>query len=101
MGLGTALETSNAVIHYLCLGVSIVGKLGLLAANGKSLQKVCGTFLVEYGKASKGLVKMVFVDVGDVGTLGFDQLECSITKSFVATDQSAEVGIHLGRYEEK
>ncbi len=46
-------------------------------------------------------MKMVFVDIGDVGTLGFDQLESLITKSFVATDQSMKVGIHLGRYEEK
>ncbi len=101
MGLVAALETSNAVIHYLSLGVHIVCKLSLLATNGKSLQKVCGAFLVEYGKAGEGLMKVMFVNAGDVGTLGFDQLKSSITKPFVVMDQSAEVCIYLSGYEEK
>ncbi len=92
------MEPGNAVIYYLSLGVHIVGKLSLLVTNGKSLQEVCGTFLMEYGKAGEGLMKVMFVNIGDVGTLGFDQLKSLITKPFVMTDQSAEVCIHLGRY---
>jgi hypothetical protein len=98
VGLGAALETGNAVIHYLSLKVHIIGKLSLLASNGKSLQEVCGTFLMEYGKAGEGLLKVMFVNVGDVGTLGFDQLKSLITKPFVVMDQSTEVCIHFGRY---
>jgi hypothetical protein len=101
VGLGAASETSDTVIDQHFLGVNIVGKLNLLVANGETLQEVCGAFLMEYGKAGKGLVKMEFVDVGDVSTLGFDQFESSITKSFVATDQSTKGGIHHGKYEEK
>ncbi len=101
VGLGAALETGDAIIYQFCLGVDIVGKFGLLASDGKSLQEVCGALLMEYGKAGKGLVKIVFINVGGFGALGFDQLKSSITKSFVAVDKRMEVYIHLGRYYEK
>jgi hypothetical protein len=71
----------------------VVGKLSLLAFNDEMLQDACGAFL-----ADEGLMKVVFVNVGDIGTLGFDQLKSWIAKSCVAMDQSTEVGIHLGRY---
>ena len=60
---------------------------------------MCGALLMEDSKAGKGLVKVMLVDVGDVGTLGFDQLKSSITKSLVSTDQRTEISIHLGGYE--
>jgi hypothetical protein len=46
----------------------------LLVANSEALQEVGSTFLMKYGKASKGFMKIMFFFVGDIGTLGFDQL---------------------------
>jgi hypothetical protein len=98
MGFCALLESRDAVVDQFGFRVGVVGEFGLLASEGETLQEMCGALLVENGKTGESLVKMVFVNVGDVGTLGFDQLESSITKPFVATDQCAEVCIHLGGY---
>jgi hypothetical protein len=62
---------------------------------------MCGALLMEDSKAGKGLVKVMLVDVGDIGTLGFDQLKSLITKSLVSTDQCTEISVYLGGYEQE
>ena len=99
MGLCAPLESRDAVVDQFGFRVGVVGEFGLLASEGETLQEMCGALLVENGKAGESLVEVMLVHVGDVGTLGFDQLKSSITKSLVSTNQRSEIGVHLGGYE--
>ncbi len=79
MGLCAPLESRDAVVDQFGFRVGVVGEFGLLASEGESLQEMCGALLVENGKAGESLVEVMLIHVGDVGTLGFDQLKSSIT----------------------